>query len=157
MSLYLGNTPIAGGITLEDFVDAFYPVGSLYFGNTATCPMASIKGTWTLVSSGRTIMGADSSHAIGTTAEAGLPNITGSLASRGFVNEGNWAIQAATGALNASSSNFSSDYVCAGVNTVSNMNSKIYNFSASASSSIYGNSTTVQPPAYYVNIWERTA
>jgi hypothetical protein len=28
-------------------------------------------------------------------------------------------------------------------------------FDASRSSSIYGNSQTVQPPAYIVNIWER--
>ena len=31
------------------------------------------------------------------------------------------------------------------------------NFDASRSNSIYGNSNTVQPPAYIVNIWERTA
>ena len=31
------------------------------------------------------------------------------------------------------------------------------NFDASRSSSIYGNSTTVQPPAYVVYMWKRTA
>jgi hypothetical protein len=30
-------------------------------------------------------------------------------------------------------------------------------FDASRSNSIYGNADTVQPPAYLVNIWKRTA
>ena len=30
------------------------------------------------------------------------------------------------------------------------------NINASRSSSIYGNSNTVQPPAYVVNVWRRT-
>ena len=29
-------------------------------------------------------------------------------------------------------------------------------FNASKSSSVYGNSTTAQPAAYYINIWKRT-
>ena len=36
-------------------------------------------------------------------------------------------------------------------------NSALLHIDASRSSSIYGNSTTVQPPAYVVNIWRRTA
>ena len=32
-----------------------------------------------------------------------------------------------------------------------------FTFDASRSSSIYGNSTTVPPPAYRVNVWRRTA
>ena len=32
-----------------------------------------------------------------------------------------------------------------------------FTFDASRSSSIYGKSSTVQPPAYIVNVWRRTA
>ena len=35
--------------------------------------------------------------------------------------------------------------------------SYFFDFDASLSNSIYGNSTTVQPPALVVNIWKRTA
>lgn len=51
MSLYLGTSPIAGTLNLEDVVDVFYPVGSVYIGTTATCPLAAVKGTWELQSS----------------------------------------------------------------------------------------------------------
>lgn len=36
----------------ETLIDTLYPVGSVYIGTTATCPLAAIKGTWTLISSG---------------------------------------------------------------------------------------------------------
>lgn len=52
MSIYLGTTPLAGITSLGNIVDAFYPVGSVFIGTTSTCPLAAIKGTWTLVSSG---------------------------------------------------------------------------------------------------------
>lgn len=52
MSIYLGTTPIAGITSFENIVDALFPVGSVFIGTTATCPLAAIKGTWTLVSSG---------------------------------------------------------------------------------------------------------
>jgi len=52
MSIYLGTTPLAGITNLGNIVDAFYPVGSVFIGTTSTCPLAAIKGTWTLVSSG---------------------------------------------------------------------------------------------------------
>ena len=52
MSLYLGTSPIAGGMSAETLVDTLYPVGSCYIGVGAVCPLAAIKGTWTLQSSG---------------------------------------------------------------------------------------------------------
>lgn len=51
MTLYLGATPIAGSMSAETLVDTLYPVGSCYIGTGATCPLAAIKGTWTLQSS----------------------------------------------------------------------------------------------------------
>ena len=44
-----------------------------------TSPAALFGGTWEEIASDRVLMGASRSHAAGTTAEAGLPNIAGSL------------------------------------------------------------------------------
>lgn len=71
--------------------------------------------------------------------EAGLPNITGSFA-------GNKAGNSASGAFYDSTSSSGVDGDSQSINHV-----KI-NFSASRSSSIYGKSTTVQPPAITV-VW----
>lgn len=55
MSIRQGNKVIAnvgGGGNAETLVDTLYPIGSCYIGTGATCPLAAIKGTWTLQSSG---------------------------------------------------------------------------------------------------------
>jgi len=36
----------------ENLVDLLFPIGSCYIGTGSTCPLAAIKGTWTLQSSG---------------------------------------------------------------------------------------------------------
>lgn len=135
-------------------LQAIYPVGSIYIGTMSTCPLASLFGTWTLVSAGRVLQGADSSHSAGSTIEAGLPNITGNIAtgnSYGFD-----AFSEYTGAFAADTTahiNWQSSTL------QQNIQGKYgrVGFDASRSNSIYGNSTTVQPPAYVVNIWQRTA
>lgn len=126
-------------------LQSVYPVGSIYIGVTETCPIANLFGTWELVSSGRVLQGADSSHGVGTTIEAGLPNITGTL---GYEIEGNLYVDGCVYFGGSSVTRGSFDGTNWGVP------SKI---DASRSSSIYGKSTTVQPPAYLVNIWKRTA
>lgn len=70
---------------------------------------------------------------------AGLPNITGGI-SIGALTGG------ASGAITARSSSVSRS-------TTDASNSSGFDFNASRSSSIYGNSTTVQPPAIAVNIF----
>lgn len=125
-------------------LDAIYPVGSVYIttSGSETCPIASlIAGSiWEKVSSGRVLQGADENHAPGTTIAAGLPNITGNFGMNGN-SSANGAFEvtgkngARVGGANADDSNI--------------------NFSASRSSSVYGNSDTVQPPAFVVNIWRR--
>ena len=129
-----------------------YPVGSVYLGiqNNGTCPIASLipGSTWELVSQDRALWGGNGTNANSTIA-AGLPNITGYI--RGASTEAD-----------------SSDYAGGVFVYDSNKNalakvgsnywqSKGVNFDASRSSSVYGNSSTVQPPAYVVNIWVRTA
>lgn len=134
-----------------------HPVGSLYLSLTEENPSISLGGgTWVKVGSGKCLWGADSSHAVGTEISAGLPNITGTwtstwdVPSRGFYN------LSTTGAF-YSVSDASRAGRIAGQNSGSQLNMGYPCFDASKSNSIYGASTTVQPPALAVNIWKRTA
>ena len=128
-------------------LQSIYPVGSLYIGTTDTCPIANLFGTWEKVSEGRVLQGVSSSQVAGTTVEAGLPPITGVVNS---VDGGSGNITA-SGAFNVTST-----WNAHGRGTENSPHSNI-NFDASRSNPIYGKSNTVQPPAYLVNIWKRTA
>lgn len=137
--------------------DLIYPVGSVF----ATTGNAPARGTWEEIAQGRTLQGADSGHAVGTTIEAGLPNITGRLCSQMFSNKND-----IEGGLKDNL-----DYWSGALNTyVWSTDTKTYNsysggnsyagqarFDASKSNAIYGASSTVQPPAYVVHFYRRTA
>ena len=132
----------------DALLQAIYPVGSIYITTNSSCPLSTLisGSSWVLVSSGRVLQGADNDHAAGTTIEAGLPNITGDTG----LNQGG-STGAATGAFAIGKSHRS----ILGRTDTTDTNS--IDFDASRSSSIYGNSSTVQPPAYVVNIFRRTA
>lgn len=137
--------------------DLIYPIGSVF----ATTGNAPARGTWEEIAKGRTLQGADSGHAVGTTIAAGLPNITGGSATVVFGNKMDitgglapdkdvWAGAFCTHVWNtntfaASSSNTGNRYDGA------------LRLDASKSNPIYGNSSTVQPPAYVVHFYRRTA
>ena len=113
---------------------ACFPVGIVISMVGNTSPAALFGGTWQEIAPDRVLMGASSTHAAGTTVEAGLPNIKFSF-SAAIIGVGN------TGP----------DYRTDGV-ALSN-----FNLDASKSNAIYGRSSTVQPAAYYVHIWKRVA
>lgn len=133
---------------INNTLKSLYPVGSVYIGTQSTCPMASLisGSTWTLVSSGKALWTGNGSNA-NTTIDAGLPNITGTVASS-WSNDTN-----TTGAFKNKGKDTSENW---GGDSGWH-NGRWSDFDASRSSSIYGNSTTVQPPAYVVNVWRRTA
>ena len=112
--------------------------------------MGAFFGTWTLVASGKALWTGDGTNG-DTTIAAGLPNITGGIDIIGQYKEctGN-----ATGALKSrdTQSNIQLSQ-SAGHGT----RAQGIAIDASLSSAVYGNSTTVQPPAYVVNVWRRTA
>lgn len=128
-------------------LQSVYTIGSLYIGVTDVCPIANLFGTWEKVSEGRVLQGADGSQDVGTTIEAGLPNITGTVT----IGRGGYAA-GINGVFTGSS--YSGGEWCGGDNGKGSTHVK---FDASNSNSVYGNSDTVQPPAYLVNIWKRTA
>lgn len=133
-------------------MEALYPVGSVYITTASTCPLSTLisGSTWQLVSSGRVLQGADSGHSAGTTIEAGLPNITGDSKEMIF-RKGNY--NSRSGCLNYE---YIGQYWDSNAGDSYQGDRYELNFDASQSNSIYGNSTTVQPPAYVVNIFRRT-
>lgn len=140
--------------------DTIWPVGSLYLGMMEVCPLAALFGTWVKVSSGRVLQGADDNHLAGTAIEAGLPDITIVTKSQNPVQSstapagtpltginGNYGIQTATNAYGLTGAvgiNMGNTSIPAGTEFTTN-------------NPIYGKSTTVQPPAFCVNIWQRIA
>ena len=130
-------------------LNTLYPVGAIYIGTMNACPLQVLGvGTWQLVSSGRVLQGVSSGQTTGTTVEAGLPNIEATWTNdnrpeSGYHTDGTGAVsatsRAAWGFAGGGASSTSWDMT----------------FDASLSNPIYGNSDTVQPPAYLVNIWER--
>ena len=148
-----GTLHLAGGTAPDP-----YPVGSIYQSTDPTSPAQLFGGTWEQIAENRVLMGASSSHAAGSTVEAGLPNITGSLIST--------AESTGSGPFRGSSNSVTGRgalSITAAVNKeycgYSRYGGQEYSigFNAANSSSIYGSSNTVQPAAYYVYIWHRVA
>ena len=128
----------------------YYPVGSIYQSTDPTSPAALFGGSWEEIAPERVLMGASSTHAAGTTVEAGLPNLKGSssgVASTAYPNLSN------SGALSINTNNSG----LAGYEGGSYGSNCTVSFDASKSNAIYGRSSTVQPAAYYVHIWHRVS
>lgn len=127
--------------------DLIYPVGAVF----ATTGNAPARGTWEEIAQGRTLQGADSAHAAGTTIEAGVPNITATIGGYGD-RTGFSSLEGAFYSLQDQTRIPVVGDIVDGHHT-----SLITGFSASRCSSIYGNSTTVQPPAYVVHFYRMIA
>lgn len=145
-----GTLHLAGGTAPDP-----YPVDSIFQTVSSTSPAALFGGAWQEIAQNRVLMGASYAHAAGTTVEAGLPNITGSLIETEAENSpfrGSKASLSKSGALKFTEVN--TDW-----GGYSKLSGSAYNikFDASLSNPIYGRSTTVQPAAYYVHIWKRVA
>lgn len=134
--------------SVSTIFQSLYPVGSIYIGTQSTCPLASMFGTWELVAANKALWTGDGTNG-NTTKSAGLPNISGSVASGAMCYGSN--NPTTSGAFTAGTSN-NLNFEGGNVH-----HARTLNFSANKSNSIYGNSTTVQPPAYVVNVWRRTA
>lgn len=136
---------------ISNMLKTLFPVGSIYIGTQSTCPLATLisGSTWTKVSGDKVLQTSSSSHSANSTIAAGLPNIEGDLFSLSdYVKSGS------TNKAFSKTSTSRTRGIGGGDNTEEWYQ---YKFSASGSSSIYGASTTVQPPAYVVNVWRRTA
>ena len=141
-----GTLHLAGG-------DCPFEVGDFIHTTNSVSPAARWGGTWEEVAQDRVLMGASSTHAAGTTAEAGLPNITGSVGRFASAYSSNYGVDRKRGALSFSGEGNMGYYSSSG----SGGYGYYIDFNASSSNAIYGRSSTVQPAAYYVYIWHRVA
>lgn len=151
------NTSLTAAINaaISTMLSTQFPVGSLYMGTQSSCPMANLMPgtTWTLVSSGKALWTGTGSNG-NTTIAAGLPNITGKCTP--WIYNMTLAVKNTSGAFKVTESTVrtgnNNDITTRTITGSNNID-----FAASRSNSIYGNSSTVQPPAYVVNVWRRTA
>lgn len=158
----LGGVKVGSGLTVDadgtlsaDSALAAYPVGSIFQTVSTTSPAALFGGSWQEIAQNRVLMGAGTGYTAGTTVEAGLPNITGSLREANADSSpfrGSKASLKSSGALKFVEINTS----WGGYRGDSGSTYDVY-FDASRSNPIYGRSSTVQPAAYYVHIWRRVA
>lgn len=148
------------GSIYSNFLLAAHPVGSIYQTISPENPAVTFGGgTWEKIAQDRVLMGASDTHLAGTTVEAGLPNIKGSFEERPHMSGNKFAggsITGGDGKLFAHSIQTSNNLNNSMTETGNAYKSDVVFFNASASNSIYGASTTVQPPAYFTYTWLRT-
>nr|DAZ13935.1 MAG TPA: baseplate protein [Caudoviricetes sp.] len=148
------------GSIYSNFLLAAHPVGSIYQTISPENPAVTFGGgTWEKIAQDRVLMGASDTHLAGTTVEAGLPNIKGSFEARPHMSGNKFAggsITGGDGKLFAHSIQTSNNINNSMTETGNAYKSDVVFFNASASNSIYGASTTVQPTAYFTYTWLRT-
>ena len=139
----------AGSLNLSFILDTLLPVGTVYMTENANFDPNSSwgVGVWVKTAINRVLQGTNDKSKVGTTIDAGLPNITGSFGAHGAV-----AIKNFTGAF------YGQGPTAGAADSQGNDPERIYClFDASRSNTIYGSSDTVQPPAELVFIWKRIA
>lgn len=123
--------------------DFRYPVGTILISNEDSfSPASEYGGDWELLPEGYALWTASSGA--GKTISAGLPNIEATWSSYSYSLDTSGAVSSVK---NGNGPSTGSSYKWAG-----------FTFNANAGAStkgIYGNSTTVQPPAYKIKMWKK--
>ena len=157
---------------IQAMIDLFYPVGSVYISADKNKTKADFPfmayGTWEEVPANLCLQTGAAREA-GAQRSAGLPNITGGIditdnvcitpLSKPEVEMGEAVLASANGALQKTSSIHGAKnraFVYDHGIVVADDKRRI-RLDASKSNPIYGSSNTVQPPAYMVRAWIRTA
>lgn len=135
--------------TTLTLLELLFPVGSIYIGTMATCPLATLGiGTWQLVAEDRVLQGAGTRGSVGNTLNESLPNIKGTAQTApgrsSYIVNGALNIYATQNATNVYANGALQTNTQYGIS-----------FDASRSSSTYQDNAPVQQDAYLVNIWER--
>ena len=126
--------------------DEIYPVGSIYLSVNKTSPAELFGGEWEALAEGRTLWTTTTDGQGGTLISAGLPNITGNALTV------SGADTTASGAMSKSGSQGNGP-----TGTGTGWRQSLIYFNARSSNTIYGNSSTVQPPAIRVYMWKRVS
>ena len=137
----------AGSLNLSFILDTLFPVGTVYMTENANFDPNNAwgVGVWVKTAIDRVLQGTNDKSKVGTTIDAGLPNITGAFGAHGAV-----AIKNLTGAFYVGGGSAG-----AATSRGNDPEHTLYFFDASRSNTIYGNSDTVQPSAELVFIWKR--
>lgn len=150
-----------GDSTIINLIDTFYPIGTIYISADKSKTKADFPfmqhGTWEEIPANLCLQTGAAGEA-GTQRSAGLPNITGKANVRsGGASGANILASQSIGAIACSIQDSSFTWYShislqEGQNKLDTLS-----FNASNSNPIYGKSSTVQPPAYIVRAWVRTA
>ena len=133
--------------TTLTLLELLFPVGAVYFGTMATCPLQTLGvGTWQALPPDKVIQIAGTRGNVGDNIDESLPNIRA-----GCITTSDWGgIETQmTGAWNqvaSSNTNLSGG---------SSATEYIFTFDASRSSSTYQDNAPVQQDAYLLRGWER--
>lgn len=154
-----GGQFYGNGSIYSNFLLAAHPVGSIYQTISPENPAVTFGGgTWEKIAQDRVLMGASDTHPAGTTVEAGLPNVKGTFIAALRDDFTNNSANKITGAFYENGTTTGEDsYNSISTNVGIPSGGAPFGFDASRSNSIYGRSTTVQPPAYFTYTWLRTA
>lgn len=150
-----------GDSTIINLIDTFYPIGTIYISADKSKTKADFPfmtyGIWEELPANLCLQTGIASEA-GTQRSAGLPNITGKANIRSGVNiDNNILAKYKNGAITCTNQDSSFTWY-AHIATANGQNKlDTLSFNASNSNPIYGKSSTVQPPAYIVRAWVRTA
>ena len=150
-----------GDSTIINLIDTFYPIGTVYVSADKSKTKADFPfmqyGTWEEVPANLCLQTGAASE-VGTQRSAGLPNITGRFTKSAFDdNKGHHGI------IDNADGAFRGLNVMPRITFAESQSGNKYrtgngcSFDASLSNPIYGKSNTVQPPAYMVRAWVRTA
>lgn len=139
---------------MDELLKLIYPVNSIYItaNQSSTCPMQTVmEGTqWVLVAQDLTLQGAKKTTDAGSTVKAGLPNITGTIGAMDLTDT-------KTGAFTAKEAIYWNGYGGPGTYLYQIRQFNANNGVKNSAKDIYRDDcSTVQPPAYLVNVWKRT-
>ena len=150
-----------GDSTIINLIDTFYPIGTVYVSADKNKTKADFPfmqyGTWEEVPANLCLQTGEVSAA-GTQRSAGLPNITGEAYVRSGKNkDANILAGIQQGAITCSIQTSPLEFYNHIRVEEGPQHLDTINFDASRYNPIYGASDTVQPPAYMVRAWVRTA
>ena len=141
---------------LKAMIDILYPIGIVVTTATDDAKKpgeADGLATWEEIAQDRVLQG--TSNGAGQTIESGLPNITGKVWLRPLDNGDGITWDKENGAFITKVVEDPNDSSGAIAKGSGGKPFGSINLDASKSNSIYGNSSTVQPPAYKVHFWKR--
>lgn len=135
--------------------DIIHPVGSVRATTKKGKPFE--LGEWELVGQDATLWGVGEDEEAGKNLPAGLPNLTGRYTSFVWWDKSDSNHVSNRGSFRLEFNNQTKASTTGDYTGGSGFFNTFVNLDASQENSVYGNSDTVQPPAYTVYFWHRVA